>query len=85
MVMKFKLRNFSILMFFLFMSFASVLGFSQFNAEGLGRIVEKKVAKKLQGYKEVALHGFVPFSKIDLSQYAFCYLPLQGKIFLYQL
>lgn len=39
MVMKFKLRNFSFLMFFLFMSFASVLGFSQFNEEGLGRIV----------------------------------------------
>lgn len=39
MVIKFKLRNFSFLMFFLFMSFASVLGFSQFNGEGLGRIV----------------------------------------------
>lgn len=121
--MKFKLRNFSFLLFFLFMSFASVLGFSQFNEAGLGRtvirffvllgtlfliidylalknpsiffvfynnvfgfciaicyanqidvygrIVEKKVAEKLQDYKEVTLHGFVPFSEIDLSQYAF--------------
>lgn len=39
MVMKFKLRDFSFLLFFFFMSFASVLGFSQFNEEGLGRNV----------------------------------------------
>lgn len=37
MVTKFKLKDFSFLMFFFFMSFASVLGFSQFNEEGTGR------------------------------------------------
>lgn len=36
-----------------------------------GRIVDKKLAAKLEQYKEVNLHGFVPFSKIDLSQYNF--------------
>lgn len=36
-----------------------------------GRIVDKKLAAKLEQYKEVNLHGFVPFSKIDLSQYDF--------------
>lgn len=41
------------------------------NIDVYGRIVEKKVAEKLQDYKEVTLHGFVPFSEIDLSQYAF--------------
>lgn len=39
MTMKFKLQNFSLLLFFFFMSFASVLGFSQFNEAGLGRNV----------------------------------------------
>lgn len=37
MFMKLKLKDFSFLLFFFFMSFASVLGFSQFNEEGLGR------------------------------------------------
>lgn len=37
MIMKFRLKDFSFLLFFFFMSFASVLGFSQFNEEGLGR------------------------------------------------
>lgn len=41
------------------------------NIDIYGRIVEKKIAQKLQGYKEVNLHGFVSFSEIDLSQYAF--------------
>lgn len=36
-----------------------------------GRIVDQKLAGKLKQYKEVKLYGFVPFSEIDLSQYAF--------------
>jgi glycosyltransferase involved in cell wall biosynthesis len=41
------------------------------NIDVYGRIVNKKIVRKLKKYKEVTLHGFVPFSEIDLSQYAF--------------
>lgn len=36
-----------------------------------GRIVNERLARKLQSYKSVSVLGFVPFSSIDISSYSF--------------